>query len=87
MILPLRVLGKEGTKFDLGRHGDRADFVAHMLLELFDQSASLPVTPSVENAVGVDHVALQFVGHADTPRPRPPRWLTSALSISAVPRR
>ncbi len=64
MILPLRVLGSDVHKLDLGRDGDGADLVAHVLLQLLDQALAA-VTPGIEDAVGVDDVALEFVRHAD----------------------
>ena len=64
MILPERVLGKAGREVDLLRRGERADVVAHFLVQFLAQRV-VAFFAGVEGDEGVDRLALDVVRKGD----------------------
>jgi len=86
MILPERVFGRFGAHCNrsgaaIGLISLRTHWTSSM------RSGSLGSSSARQRHIGVDALALDVVRIADDRRLGDLRWATSALSISAVPRR
>ena len=64
MILPERVFGQRGRELDFLRRGERADVVAHLLVELLAQLV-VAFLARIERDEGVDRLALDVVRVGD----------------------